>query len=77
MSTKTYEHIMQGHDKNIRFTELCRTLKNANFYCRIKGDHHIFTRDDIPEIINIQPLGKMAKAYQVKQIRMLFEKYNI
>ncbi len=45
---------------------------------RIKGDHHIYSKTGIAEIINIQPLndGK-AKPYQVKQIRNLIHKYKL
>ncbi len=32
---------------------------------------------DIPEIINIQSKGNKAKGYEVKQIRLLFKKYDI
>jgi hypothetical protein len=48
------------------------------FECRIKGDHHIFSKAGIAEIINMQPLkdGK-AKAYQVKQVRNLILKYKL
>ena len=37
----------------------------------------LYKRDDIPEIINIQPNGNKAKPYQVKQVHLLFQKYNI
>lgn len=77
MPNKTYEYIMQGKYTNIKFSDLCYVLQNANFRCRIKGDHHIFKREDIPEIINIQPNGNKAKPYQVKQVHLLFQKYNI
>ncbi|MFM2303532.1 MAG: hypothetical protein RLZZ135_941, partial [Cyanobacteriota bacterium] len=64
-------------DENISFSELKKLLSRLNFKERIKGDHHIFTREDILEIINIQPLGSKAKAYQVKQIRNLIVKYRL
>jgi hypothetical protein len=64
-------------DGNISFSELKQLLSRLNFTERIKGDHHIFTREDILEIINIQPLGSKAKAYQVKQIRNLIIKYRL
>jgi hypothetical protein len=49
-----------------------------NFQERIKGDHHIFTRSDVVEIINIQPLSNgKAKAYQVKQVRNIILKYRL
>jgi len=31
-------------------------MVDLGFEERIKGDHHIFTKDGIAEIINIQPL---------------------
>ena len=51
---------------------------NLGFKERIKGAHHIFTKDGVAEIINIQPLkdGK-AKAYQVKQIRGIIIRYEL
>jgi hypothetical protein len=64
-------------DGNISFSELRQLLSRLNFTERVKGDHHIFTREDILEIINIQPLGSKAKAYQVKQIRNLIIKYRL
>ncbi len=65
-------------DKNIRFEDLRKLLISLGFDERIKGDHHIFTKSDIIEIVNIQPLkdGK-AKAYQVKQVRNLILKYKL
>ena len=48
-----------------------------DFSERIKGDHHIFYKEGVEEIINLQPLknGK-AKAYQVKQLRIIIFKYK-
>jgi hypothetical protein len=70
--------ILDGHkDKNISFKDLCLTLEHLNFNRRIRGDHYIFTRYDINEIINIQPRGNMAKPYQVKQIRYIINLYEL
>jgi hypothetical protein len=44
---------------------------------RIKGSHHILTKDGIEEILNIQPKSGKAKAYQVKQIRNTIVKYQL
>jgi hypothetical protein len=65
-------------DRNIRFDDLKKLILTFRFDCRIKGDHHIFSRKDIPEIFNLQPLkdGK-AKPYQVKQVRNLILKYKL
>ena len=44
---------------------------------RIKGSHHIFTKENVNEIINLQPLNNKAKPYQVKQVRSLLLKYKL
>ena len=66
-----------GTDSNIVFTELCRLLVRLGFDERIKGSHYIFTRNDIAEIINLQPKGNKAKQYQVKQVRGILVKYQL
>jgi hypothetical protein len=75
---KLIEKILSGtSDSNISFKELCSMLIAFGFDERIKGSHHIFSRLGIEEIINIQPQGSNAKAYQVKQIRKLIRKYKL
>lgn len=70
--------ILRGtSDANMPFSDLCFLMKEFGFAERIKGDHHIFTRDDVVEIINIQPIGNKGKPYQVKQIRNLILKYKL
>jgi len=64
-------------DKNIPFSELCELLKYLGFQIRIKGDHYIFYKDGVSEIINLQPLQNKAKPYQVKQTRNLLIKYKL
>ena len=36
-----------------------------------------FFKSDIDEILNLQPIGHLAKAYQVKQIREVLLKYQL
>ena len=58
-------------DENIRFSELCTLLSRLSFVERIKGSHHIFTREDVAEILNLQPRSSLAKPYQLKQVRKI------
>lgn len=70
--------ILSGtHDRNISFSELQTVLDRLGFQCRVKGDHFIYTKDGVEEIINIQPIGNRAKPYQVKQVRNLVLKYQL
>ena len=64
-------------DKSILFTDLRTVLDRLGFQCRIKGDHFIYTKDGVEEIINIQPVGNKAKPYQVKQVRNIILKYQL
>jgi predicted RNA binding protein YcfA (HicA-like mRNA interferase family) len=64
-------------DTTIDFEALCNALKRMGFDERVRGSHHIFTKDGIEEIINIQPKGRAAKPYQVKQIRTIIVKYHL
>lgn len=64
-------------DKNMLFTDLQTVLDRLGFQCRIKGDHFIYTKDDVEEIINLQPAGNKAKPYQVKQVRNIILKYQL
>lgn len=78
MNKKVYQAVMSGKsDNNINFSDLRKMLESLGFGCRISGDHFIYYRDDIPELINIQPLKNKAKGYQVRQIRILFKQYGI
>ena len=70
--------VLQGTaDSNIRFRDLETLLITLGFSERIKGSHHIFTRPDVAEILNLQPLGSVAKAYQVKQVRKVIVQYKL
>ena len=75
---KLMQSIMSGmQDRNIKFSDLQKILDVLGFQCRIKGDHFIYWKDGIEEIINIQPDGNKAKPYQVKQIRDIILKYQM
>jgi len=64
-------------DANIAFSDLCNLLKRLGFVERIRGDHHIFTCDDVEEILNLQPQHAKAKPYQVKQVRAVIHRYRL
>ena len=64
-------------DANIPFEPLCQLLRNLGFEERIRGSHHIFSKTEIEEILNLQPKQGKAKAYQVKQVRDVILKYKL
>jgi hypothetical protein len=64
-------------DANVPFKGLCSLLRELGFDERTKGSHHIFTMEGIPEILNLQPKGSKAKAYQVRQARKVILKHRL
>ncbi len=75
---QTLFQVLRGtSDANIRFGDLRKLLEGFGFDERIKGSHHIFTQAGIADILNLQPKGSKAKAYQVKQVRQLINKYKL
>jgi hypothetical protein len=65
-------------DHNVSFTALRSLLVSLGFRERIRGDHHIFSRTGIIEILNLQPLpGGKAKGYQVRQVRNVIVRYKL
>jgi len=72
------QHIlMKKGDANVPFDGLCQLLHQLGFEERIKGDHHIFSKNGVEEIVNLQPKGTKAKPYQVKQVRDLVVRYGL
>ena len=66
-----------GADAGVRFADLRQLLRAVGFQERIRGDHHIFTREGVAEILNLQPKGANAKPYQVRQVRHVLVKYGL
>jgi predicted RNA binding protein YcfA (HicA-like mRNA interferase family) len=70
--------ILRGmSDANIPFSGLRNLLEHLGFEERIRGDHHIYVKEGVEEIINLQPKGAKAKPYQVKQVRSIILKYKL
>jgi hypothetical protein len=65
-------------DRNIRFDELRGILLASGFTERVRGSHHIYTREGVDEILNLQPRdGGAAKPYQVRQVRSVIVRYKL
>jgi hypothetical protein len=75
---KTLLRVLSGTaDASVRFDDLRHLLLALEFGERIRGDHHLFFRDGIQDILNLQPRGHQAKAYQVRQVREVIVKYGL
>ncbi len=76
----TRQHILSGtSNANVQFDDLCGVLTHLGFGVRQgKGDHRIYSKQGIADIINLQPGrdGK-AKPYQVRQVRSIITRYKL
>ncbi len=64
-------------DANIQFNDLRQLLARLGFKENIRGSHHIFRKEGVEEIINLQRDDNKAKVYQVRQVRATILKYNL
>ena len=61
----------------MRFAPVRALLLSLDFEERTRGSHHIFSRHDISELINLQEVkGGKVKPYQVRQLRELLVQYR-
>ena len=68
----------QGHLRNVPFNDMVDLVEGFGFKLdRIRGSHHLFVHPDVPEVLNLQPEGSQAKAYQIRQLLRLVEEYEL
>ncbi len=68
----------RNNPQSLSFRELQQLAEKAGFRLkRVRGSHHVYTRKGTVEIINLQPKGRMAKPYQVRQVVGLIDKYSL
>jgi predicted RNA binding protein YcfA (HicA-like mRNA interferase family) len=61
--------------KNVRFEDLLNLCRKYFGEPRIRGSHHIFKTPWAGDpFVNLQRDGKMAKPYQVRDVRKALEK---
>ena len=66
-----------GSDQNITFDDLCKLLENMGFQKRIRGSHHVFSKTEVVDLINLQRRGNNVQPYQVRQVRQIILKNNL
>lgn len=76
---KTREKLLLGSaDANMDFEEVCVILRHLGFSERQgSGNHRIFYKEGVAEIINLQPRGGKGKPYQMKQVRQILLRHHM
>lgn len=52
-------------------------MEHLGFEERLRGSHHIFCKEGVVELVNVQSRGGLVKRYQVRQVRRLILKFNL
>lgn len=70
---------LRNNPKNIRFADLCKAAESVGFRLqRQTGSHRIYDHPANADLmLNLQPIGKQAKAYQVRDFLEKVDRYNL
>ena len=71
------EVLFARSDANVDFDDVRKLLLSLGFTERVRGSHHIFAKDGVEELLNLQRDGRHAKPYQVRQVRMIVTRYRL
>ena len=75
---KLLQRLLGGRsDANIRFSDLCNLLRSLGFEERTRGSHHVYVKEGVEDMINLQREGSKAKPYQVRQVRRVLVRYGL
>jgi predicted RNA binding protein YcfA (HicA-like mRNA interferase family) len=73
---KLYEQMLRN--KRGKFADLQKLLLAHGFKLnRVRGSHEVYVREDVPEHVTIQPNGKEAMDYQIREFLRIVKEYRI
>jgi predicted RNA binding protein YcfA (HicA-like mRNA interferase family) len=70
--------LLQGAVRNVSFDDLINLVEGLGFHLqRAGGSHRLYAHPEVPEMLNLQEVRGEAKAYQIRQLLRLIERYNL
>jgi predicted RNA binding protein YcfA (HicA-like mRNA interferase family) len=77
-SSRLYELLLQSASRTITYRDFERLVLAFGFeFVRMNGSHAIYKHALAPRPFPIQPEGKDAKRYQVRELLELVEQYGL
>jgi hypothetical protein len=74
---KLYEQLVRS-PRSVRFREFQRVLTCFGFALdRVRGSHHIYQHRLVARPLSVQPVGNMAKPYQIEQFLDIVEEFGL
>jgi predicted RNA binding protein YcfA (HicA-like mRNA interferase family) len=75
---KLYALLLQSSSRSIAYRDFEKLVLAFGFnFVRMNGSHAIYTHPKLPRPFPIQPEGKDAKRYQVRELLELIEQYAL
>ena len=75
---KLYHQLLASTSRTIGFRDFERLLRSFGFELdRTVGSHRQYVHPDIPRAFPVQPDGKDAKRYQIREFLELVERYAL
>lgn len=75
---KIYTKLLTNSEQRLTFRDFEKLLRAFGFeHVRTKGSHAIWVHPQVPRPFPIQPEGKEAKHYQVREFLELIEEYGL
>ena len=76
--SKLYDQLLESTARTVRFRDFERLLRAFGFTPdRTVGSHRQYVHPKVPRAFPVQPLGKDAKRYQVREFLELVETYGL
>ena len=75
---KLYQQLLSSTSRSISFRDFERLLREFGFELdRTSGSHRQYVHPSVPRAFPVQPAGKDAKRYQVREFLELVERYGL
>jgi len=75
---KLYAQLLLSTNRSVDFRDFLAMVEAFGFrHCRTRGSHRSYGHPDCPELLVLQPLGKDAKRYQIRNFLDIVEQYGL
>jgi predicted RNA binding protein YcfA (HicA-like mRNA interferase family) len=76
--SKLYTQLLHSSDRSVSFRDFVALIESFGFgYSRTKGSHLSYKHPSCPKLMVIQPIGKDAKRYQVREFLDLVKEFEL
>lgn len=75
---KLYALLLQSTNRSVDFRDFIAMVEAFGFaHIRTKGSHRSYSQPTCPKLLVLQPMGKDAKRYQIREFLDMVEAYGL